>query len=301
MPTNINDATYFELRLIEEICLERSLPFKFTADLNRYKSLIKKSHGQEAQEKMNIQEARLKSGLETFLSHLNKKEVELSKTLVDINWVGRKDLGDRVADLDLVFSGEVILPISAKSGGPGTERNLGGDSLRDLLGYDSTKTLDKMKSETINSLTFKFPKVTVATSWKEIRMLINASPDKEELTLLANAVGYKYQSLLSTELLEAWQKATEKQKIALISYLALQNDPRDKGLQIFIAEDNGAYFKHVLDISSLNSNDFSLIKYKHSSKGTLELLIRSEPYWRLNVNFTNGLGLSPLAIRVFSI
>ncbi len=301
MPTNINDATYFELRLIEEICRAKNLTFKFGSDLSRYKDLVKQSHGQQAQSKIDIQESRLKSGIETFLDRVDQEESKLSSPLTEVFWVGRKDLGDRVADLDLVFKGNRILPISAKSGGPGTERNLGGDSLRDLIGYDSSKILDTMKRETLKSLTSNFPSVTFGTSWEQIRKSIKRSPNPEAMTVLAHDVGKRYQPLIGAELLQAWQSASGEQKLSLISYLSLQNDPRDQGLQVFVAEDTKAYFKEVLDISSLIADDLSLKNHPNSVNGTLELLIRNRRYWRLNINFTNGLGLSPIAIRVFII
>jgi hypothetical protein len=301
MPTNINDATYFELRLIEEICRAKNITFNFGQDLSRYKVLLKKSHGASSQTKIEIQEARLKSGLQTFLTRINQEETKLSANLTEVYWVGRKNLGDRVADLDLVFKGNTVLPISAKSGGPGTERNLGGDSLRDLLGYDSTQILNKMKADTIKSLTSNFPNIQFGTSWEEIRKSIKNNPHCETMTLLANAVGKKYQSLISGEVIQAWQNATDKQKLAVVAYLALQNDSRDHGLKIFVAEDDKAYFKDVLDISDLGAHEVSLINHQNSLNGTLEILIRRQRYWRLNVNFTNGLGLSPIAIRVFLI
>jgi len=301
VPTNINDATFFELRLIEEICRNRNLTFKFAQDLDRYIKLIKQSHGQAAQAKINVQEARLRNGLSTFLARIDHEESRISKTLRDVDWVGRKDLGDRVADIDLVFGGNTVLPISAKSGGPGTERNLGGDSLRYLIGYDSTNILNNMKAETLKSLFPKFPNVTFGTSWEQIRKQIKANPNMESMTSLANVVGKNYQPLISAEIIQAWGKATDKQKLDLIAYLSLQNDPRDRGLQIFVAEDSQAYFKQVLDISNLRAQDVSLVNHQSSSNGTLELLILNKRYWRLNINFTNGLGISPIAVRVFLI
>lgn len=301
MPTNVNDATYFELRLIEEICANRKIHFRFEDDLKRSLILLRQSHGQAAQMKINIQELRLKKGLSTFLSQVSQFEEQLTKELTDIDWVGRRDIGERVADIDLFFGSDVILPISAKSGGPGTERNLGGDSLYELLGYDSSDIIEKMKVDSLESLTSHFPEISFGHSWKQIRQSIKSSSNCEAMTSLANAVGKKYQPLISGEIVQAWKGATDKQKLDMISYLALQNDARDRGLQIFVAEDSGAYFKDILDISDLKAHEVSLVNHQESSNGTLELLIRDQRYWRLNINFTNGLGLSPIAVRVFLI
>ena len=49
MPSNIAEATIFELRLIQEICAAKALEFKYQDDLNRYIALdlkvFYKSHG----------------------------------------------------------------------------------------------------------------------------------------------------------------------------------------------------------------------------------------------------------------
>jgi hypothetical protein len=301
LPSNINDATYFELRLIEETCTATKIPFKFPDDLSRYTKLLKASHGDVAQEKIDIQEARLKNGIPTFLQRISEVENKLKEKLTEVDWVGRKDLGSRVADIDLIFGQNRVLPISAKSGGPGTERNLGGDSLKGLLGYDSSNTIEKMKEETLKSLNSSFPNIEFGKSWGKIRKSIKSSSHSKEMTTLANLVGKKFQTLISIEIIEAWRKASDRQKMAFVAYLSLQNDTRDHGLEIFVAEDKSAYFKKILNISELQSIDLILESHSSSSNGTLELLIRNTRFWRININFTNGIGLSPIAIRAFLI
>ncbi len=301
MPKNGNGGTYFELRLIEEICRNKQLTFRFASELSRSIDLMARSHEEATKEKIEIQELRLKKGLFTFVSQVSQLEDHFSKKLTDIDWIGRKNLGDRVADIDLFFGENIVLPISAKSGGPGTERNLGGDSLRQLFGYDSTNTLEKMKLETVKSLTSHSPNISFGSSWGQIRKSIKNSSSEKALTSLAATVGKKYQSLISEQLLKAWKNATDKQKMSVVAYFSLQNDSRDKGLKIFVAEDDNSYFKNVLDISQVEADDLLLVNHQNSLNGTLELLIKNNRYWRLNVNFTNGLGLSPIAIRVFLI
>jgi hypothetical protein len=299
VPTNINDATYFELRLIQEVSSAKNLVFRFSKELSRYESLLKQSHGSNSQQKINIQERRLKNGLPIFLAHIKDVEAKLAESLKDIDWVGRQDLGERVADIDLVFSKEVTLPISIKSGGPGTERNLGGDSLRNLLGYDSKDIIEEMKSHTLQSLEFSFPKINFGTSWGQIRETIKSQSNSSIMQNTANIVGKKYQSKISDQIVAAWHSASEDQIIALVRYLSLQNDERDLGLKIFVAEESKAYVKGILDITNLVASDIKLIQHQNSINGTLEISIRGERYWRLNINFTNGIGLSPIAVRVF--
>lgn len=301
MPTNINDATYFELKLIEGICKSRNLVFKHSNDLLRYIDLLKISHKQNAQDKMNIQNDRIRLGLPIFLQKLSEIEAAISQKLIDVNWVGRQNLGTRVADIDLIMDKNKTIPISAKSGGPGTERNLGGKSLAALIDYNSKPTINEMKKQTLAVLENSFPGVAFGKSWTQIRSTIDAHPKSDEMRDQAAVVGNKFQQIFADELLHVWNMASDGQRMALLKYISLQNDIRDFGLKIFVASDQGAYFRNIMDISGLQANDLNIIRHLTSSNGTLELLVRNVPRWRMNVNFTNGLGLSPLAVRIFVI
>ena len=86
MPKNGNDGTYFELRLIEEICRNKQLTFRFASELSRSIDLMDRSHGNAVQDKIEIQELRLKKGLFTFVSQVSQLEDHFSKKLTDIDW-----------------------------------------------------------------------------------------------------------------------------------------------------------------------------------------------------------------------
>ena len=84
-------------------------------------------------------------------------------------------------------------------------------------------------------------------------------------------------------------------------YISLQNDDKDLGLEIFVAEESGGHFKGVLDVSTMVAADLKIALNDVSEKGTLDFQIKDVTHWHLNVNFTNGLGLSPIAVRVFTV
>lgn len=300
MPTNISDATYFELRLIEEACRIRQIPFKYAADLKRYTQLVHVSHGAIANSRIAIQESRLENGLDTFINEIDEQENIRKSRLIDFLWIGRKNIGDRVADVDLLFANKNIGPISLKSGGEGTERNLGGKKIKNLIGYDSQITIAEMKKDTIKSLKALHPKIDFGNSWSSIKKAIKDHPDEINMRAAANLNGKKYQLIIADQLIHSWESSSEIQKMNLLAYLALQNDIRDKGLRIFVACDDKAYLKNPLNISHYSANILNLTKNTKSVLGTLDFSIDTTPHWRLNINFTNGLGLSPLAIRVFN-
>jgi hypothetical protein len=301
MPSNIAEATIFELRLIQEICSSKSLEFKYQDDLSRYITLAHSSHGESTNEKLQIQENRLKLGLPIFLNELNLMASTLNSDLAEIDWTGREDIGERVADLDLKFLNTRKIPISIKSGGPGTERNLGGRSLKKLLGYNTNSTIEEMLRQVLIQFNKESKNVSFGNSWGNIRKTMERQINSEHLRNIAAEIGKIYQIKFSLEIINAWNESSDKQKLELLKYLSLQNDPRDLGLKIFVADDSHAYFKTTLDIQKIKPDDLEIKINERSEKGTLDFLISGKAYWRLNVNFTNGLGLSPLAIRVFLI
>ena len=301
MPSNIAEATIFELRLIQEICAAKALEFKYQDDLNRYIALAHVSHGESTKEKLQIQENRLILGVPVFLSELNEIVLNLHSDIAEIDWTGREDIGERVADLDLKFLNTRKVPISIKSGGPGTERNLGGRSLKKLLGYNTKSTIEEMFSQVLSQFSKELKNVDFGNSWANIRETMEEQISSERLRNIAAEIGKKYQIKFSREIINAWKNSTDHQKMELLKYLSLQNDHRDLGLKIFVADDQHAYFKSTLDIRSIKPNDLEIKINERSEKGTLDFLIFGKAYWRLNVNFTNGLGLSPLAVRVFLI
>lgn len=301
MPSNIAEATIFELRLIQEICTSKSIEFKYQKDLSRYVVLAHDSHEDLTKQKLEIQEKRLKLGLPVFLNELNQLISILRSDITEIDWTGREDIGDRVADLDLKFLNTKKIPISIKSGGPGTERNLGGRSLKKLLGYSTDSTIEKMLRQVLIQFNNELKNVNFGNSWGNIRMIMKQQSNSERLRDIASEIGREYQIKFSLEIINAWEKSTDRQKLELLKYLSLQNDPRDLGLKIFVADNSQAYFKKTLDIKKIKPNDLDIKINQRSEKGTLDFLIYGKAYWRLNVNFTNGLGLSPLAVRVFLI
>ena len=301
MPSNVNAATYLEIRLVQEICNLKDLNFKYAADLAKCKVLIDQSYGTEAANEIAIQEIRLKESLATFVDKTAEIEKTNQSNIIDFNWIGRDNIGKRVADVELVLRNSKVLPISVKSGGKGTERNLGGRSLKKILGYDSSSVLTSMRKETSEILKSQFTEVSLGNTFPSIRKSVKGHISEQAMRELAAEVGKKYQSIIAEELIRAWQYSTDLQKIDFLRYISLQNDDRDIGLEIFVAEETGGHFKGVLDVSKIGAADLNMALNDVSEKGTLDFQIKDVTHWRLNVNFTNGLGLSPIAVRVFTV
>lgn len=301
MPSNINAATYLEIRLVQEICALKDITFNYAADLAKCKVLIDQSYGANAANEIAIQELRLKNSLSIFVDKTAEIEKTNQSQIIEFNWIGRDNIGKRVADVELVLGNSKVLPISVKSGGKGTERNLGGRSLKKILGYDADAVLAKMRKETIEKLKSHFTGISLGSTFPSIRKAVKGNKSETKMRELAAEVGKKYQAIIADELIDAWNKSNAKQKIDFLRYISLQNDDKDLGLEIFVAEESGGYFKGVLDVSTMVAADLKIALNDVSEKGTLDFQIKDVTHWHLNVNFTNGLGLSPIAVRVFTV
>jgi len=298
MPSNRNQATYFELRLAEEVCQAKSLPFNYHKELKESISRIVLSHGGKAKALMLEQESRLKIGFPIFLQKVTDNELILGTSLTNVEWIGGTNQGVRVADLDL-WHDKTRVPISAKSvrNGNGTERNLGASELNRLIGYDAAKTQLTMLEESISVLESRYPKVNFGASFPSLNAAIDAHPDAYAMKLIAKTIGHKYQSIFSREILETVRDAPSNKVQSFIEYVGLQNSPEDRGLQIFVNRSSVAFFK--VPPHNLRAADFELIPLASSKKSAHEGVLKGVSIWTFQVNATNGLGISTIAYRAF--
>ena len=296
MPSNINAATVFELRLCESISAEFGLPFGNAADLASALARHAKSQNSDLKGLLETQEKRLAASLPTFIATVRTLEGERVESLTSIRWIGNQNKGKRVADVELVFATGVV-PISVKSGGPGTERNLGGKSLKETLAFDASNFTNAMKHEVRELLGRWLPGNLVPNSWPKIRSLLRGARDLPEAAFLVRQIGYEYQQKISRALVESISNASVEQRAAFWAFLGLASDPRDEGLMIFEATEQSGSFK--APVSILDPSELRLHVDSRSDKGSLKVTYGGEPLWRINVNFTNGIGCSPVAVRAF--
>ena len=92
MPKNGNDGTYFELRLIEEICRNKQLTFRFASELSRSIDLMGRSHGKAAKDKIGegYSKKEVKNNLNWIIKHIpkiyssNEKSKEVGAKKLDL-------------------------------------------------------------------------------------------------------------------------------------------------------------------------------------------------------------------------
>ena len=115
-----------------------------------------------------------------------------------------------------------------------------------------------MFSQILSQFSKELKNVDFGNSWANIRETMEEQISSERLRNIAAEIGKKYQIKFSLEIINAWKNSTDQQKMELLKYLSLQNDHRDLGLKIFVADDQHAYFKSTLDIRSIKPNDLEI-------------------------------------------
>ena len=291
--SNINDASYGELLVSRLICNEYELDRDYNEELTRVSDLVKKSHPMEHKERFAVQDNRVADAMPVLYNKLNNIISNRGLAVVDARWVGGRR-GARVSDLDIEFSDGYVLPLSLKSGGENTERNLGPRSLNRICGIDlkSEKSLLFTSAKRIYSK--HFPEVEVK-SISSIKKSIKAgkSNTRVEKRLMHN--GYKVLNKVSTKLLNELSALSFEKKIELVKFISGYTST-DNNLEILVMSEEGSYFKSKLNLE--NISDISFGKLKDDST-TILVYLNRKPTYKININNTNGVGISSFALRVF--
>lgn len=294
--SNINEATFSEIYLAKLTSEAFSIPFTQDEEITKTVDFIQRSHPREHRNKIIIQKNRIKYSLPILISKIEKIQDKRETTLQEVCWVGNKNRGSKVADIELKFEDGYSKPISVKSGGLNTERNLGSRSLSKLTGIDLTSAKQNLLSTAVNIYKNlsenNVSEINSLTALKKKIRLITNNPFMLE-TLKFN--GYHHIQTLSDRLINHLSEMNFARKVDFVKYIAAQNS--ESNIEVLIMEDTQAYFKTRTPLENLNEITFSLLD---NNSTTIVVNLNRKPVYKININNTNGLGISPFAFRVFA-
>lgn len=294
--SNINQATFSEIYLAKLTSEAFSIPFTQDEEIIKTVDLIQRSHPREHRNKIITQKNLIKIGLPQMIGKVTNIQTQRETKLKEVCWVGNKNRGSKVADIELKFEDGYIKPISVKAGGLNTERNLGSRSLSKLTGFDLTPYIQNLLSSAKNIIKNLSGGtdcgVTSLTGLKKKVRTVENNPFMLE-TLKFN--GYHHIQVLSDRLLKHLSEMNFARKIEFVKYIAAQNS--ESNIEVLIMEDTQAYFKTRTPLENINEVTFSLLD---NNSTTIMVNLNRKPVYRVNINNTNGLGVSPFAFRVFA-
>jgi len=231
-----------------------------------------------------------------LIEKLNSDIIPTHGGIKTINWIGRRwQEEETLSDLDLTFDSDFVMGVSLKSTrqGLGTQKNLGYEKLKQLLGLDIDKELKEI--------------------WANIRRdLSNAGGELAKIS--AKGQG---------EIKNAKYRFPVIQKIGKRYGTPVQELAVDKSVKLFNAlpkKKRLAFLEEIFGIKSTNpllsvlvEKDTPQLYWNETMRGLIEGELVAEkikdksyrisadkkPLVRLQASFTNGIGLSAFCERAF--
>ena len=291
--SNINDASYGELIFSQKLIEEFKLPITFSDEVDKVLDLLKKSHPVDYADRVEVQKKCVKGGAPLAISKLRKIEENRSVKVADIKWVGGTGRGKSVSDVNIIFSDEYLLPLSLKANGENTDRNLGAKKFKDICGIDLKPFKDKLFKSAKRIYSKEFPETDIKTLGglkKSIRA--GKTNIKVEKKLMKN--GYKQLREVSRVLLSELNQLSLEKKIDFAKFISGINN--DSNLETLVMKEEGSYFKTKINFDNVTDISFGGL---NADSTTILVYINRKAAYRINLNNTNGVGISNFAFRVF--
>ncbi len=287
-------ADLFELLLAVELNKCYKLPYR---DLEaEIKKLISKVMDfKDGLVRVEEQKSRVKFLLPFLVKELDKL-IMIDGKPVEVRWIGRKwQTNKTLSDINIKFLSGKNIGISTKStrSGKGTQKNIGLKELKRFLGLDIDKELIKMKSDIILEVANK------NTELKEIskRGISFIKKNKYKYPII-QIVGKKYgiplQQLAVKESVKKFNGLSLSKKKDLMKFIfGIKGD--ELLLNVLISG------KRVEIYWNKNLNELvrsNLVAVGEGDKG-YQIVSDGRKIVRIQVNFTNGIGISAFCERAF--
>lgn len=216
-----------------------------------------------------------------------------------IDWVGRKwqDEGS-VSDIDITFKSSYLMGFSIKStrNGFGTQRNIGKATSIRYLNLDIDKELKIMIAGLRKELFKQNESQIRQLSSMSLTSIKNAKYKFPIIQIIGKKLGEKVQKKAVEQNIEQFNQLSRERKLNFVSYLfGLEKKP----ITNVICVGETIYFCENSTFNNLVKENFIASKSK-SNKG-FYISSNKKNYLRIQVNFTNGLGLSPFCERAFLV
>ncbi len=287
-------ADLFELLLAVELNQYYKLPY-LDLEIEMKKLISKIMDFKDGFVRIEEQKNRVKFLLPFLVKELDKLIITDGKP-IEVRWIGRKwQTNKTLSDINIKFFSGKNIGISTKStrSGKGTQKNIGLKELKRFLGLDIDKELIKMKNDIILELADKNKEL------KEIskRGIFFIKKNKYKYSII-QTVGKKYGIPL--------QQLAVKESVKKFNGLSL-NKKKDFLEFIFGIKDSELLLnvlvsgKHVeiywnKSLDELVSSN--LMAVSEGDKG-YQIVSDGKKIVRIQVNFTNGIGISAFCERAF--
>lgn len=231
-----------------------------------------------------------------LIEKLNSDIIPTHGGIKTINWIGRRwQEEETLSDLDLTFDSDFVMGVSLKSTrqGLGTQKNLGYEKLKQLLGLDIDKELKEVWANIRRDLSNaggELAKIS-AKSQGEIK---NAKYRFPVIQKIGKRYGTPVQELAIDKSVKLFNTLPKKKRLAFLEEIFGIKSTKPL-LSVLVEKDTPQLYWNET-MRSLIEGELVAEKIKDKS---YRILADKKPLVRLQASFTNGIGLSAFCERAF--
>lgn len=286
--SNRAQADYFELLVCQYICHLYKVTFSYSEDLAKLSNKILALPDGKARLKLqNDNFIKIQPKIKEILDY----EIGQKGKVIRVIWVGRNLLIETTSDVDAEHINKQKTRFSIKSianTGTGTLKNLGARQIKKFLGVDFSQQYEEMWQKLRNYLNDN------ETPQEKLKKKVQKT---QKLLKWATENGRKYQIKLNELCFNAFNSLPTEKKIDFLNFITDCND--DDLYVIIVNSVDVIIYKPV-------EKKLKVIKSIEAKKDKLTdvgyaIYVDGRPTYRVQTNYTNGIGISAYCQRIFWI
>jgi len=286
--SNRAQADYFELLVCQYICHLYKVTFSYSEDLAKLSNkILVLPDGKERLKLQNDNFIKIQPKIKEILDY----EIGQKGKVVRVIWVGRNLLIETTSDVDAEHINKQKTRFSIKSianTGTGTLKNLGARQIKKFLGVDFFKQYEEMWQKLRNYLN------DLETPQEKLKKKVQRN---QKLLKWATENGRKYQIELNKLCFNAFNSLSTKKKIDFLNFIT---DCNDDDLYVIIVNSVDVIIYKPVEKKLKIIKSIGAKKDKLTDVG-YAIYVDGKPTYRVQTNYTNGIGISAYCQRIFWI
>lgn len=286
--SNRAQADYFELLVCQYICHLYKVTFSYSEDLAKLSNkILVLPDGKERLKLQNDNFIKIQPKIKEILDY----EIGQKGKVIRVIWVGRNLLIETTSDVDAEHINRQKTRFSIKSianTGTGTLKNLGARQIEKFLSVDFSRRYEKMWQKLRSFLH------DTETSQKKLKKRVQGN---QKLLKWATENGRKYQIELNELCFNAFNSLPMKKKINFLNFVT---DCNDDNLYVIIVNSIDVIIYKPVEKKLKVIKSIEARKDKLTDVG-YAIYIDEKPTYRVQTNYTNGIGISAYCQRIFWI
>jgi len=286
--SNRAHADYFELLVCQYICHLYKATFSYSEDLAKLlNKILILADGKERLKLQNDNFIKIQPKIKEILDY----EIGQKGKVIRVIWVGRNLLIETTSDVDTEHINKHKTRFSIKSianTGTGTLKNLGARQIKKFLGVDFSKQYQEMWQNLRNYLN---------DNEKLQEKLKKKAQRTQKLLKWATENGRKYQIGLNELCFNAFNSLPTEKKIDFLNFIT---DCNDDDLYVIIVNSVDVIIYKPVEKKLKVIKSIEARKDKLTDVG-YAVYVDGKPTYRVQTNYTNGIGISAYCQRIFWI